>query len=140
MRCVLPLLLLSLTGFVPAPVVKPGPVKGDLKSLQGEWVLDYTILDSGTKARESPAPVWTIAGEHLLATDGSIRSEYTLRLGPSSSPPSIDLISFPGSEPRKGRYRLSGDTLTVSFGDKRPADLSGRLPSDGARVFKRKKH
>jgi hypothetical protein len=57
MRRVLPLIVLVLLGFAPAPFPKPDPSKEDLRKMQGKWFWIYTVKD-GNRKNEMQETIW----------------------------------------------------------------------------------
>jgi uncharacterized protein (TIGR03067 family) len=118
--------LMSL-GLAPSPF--PHPIRGDLKRLQGTWVMVAAQNDPGKVAAEvfnEPIPglTWTIAGDSLLAsTDPGIK--FRISLDVQATPKR--LVATPphpifGVDRVQWIYRLQGDVLTVCF------DPGGRSP------------
>jgi uncharacterized protein (TIGR03067 family) len=141
-RCLPPVVVALLAvAFAPAPFPRrrgSGSADDDLKALQGSWVFDHS-LENGKRVRGGQRTVWRIEGDRLTTSlDGKERSRCYLTLHGGTPPRCIDLRARrTDAEPAPGRYRLLGDTFTVSFGQTRPRDLSGLCPSNGLWVFKR---
>jgi uncharacterized protein (TIGR03067 family) len=125
-------------GFAPVPFIDPG--KADLKKMQGSWVLTHAHKD-GVREEVTQGAVWTIQDDCLTTTlDGMPGSTLFIKLDGTTTPRSIDLRNNrEDDKAASGRYRVEDDTLTVSLGEKRPSDLSGKGPCNGVWVFKRKK-
>jgi uncharacterized protein (TIGR03067 family) len=138
MRRVLLLLAVVLLGFAPVPF--SDPEKADLKKMQGSWILASAHKD-GVREEVKQEAVWTIKDDCLTTTlDGVPGSTLFIKLDGTTAPRSIDLRDDRGNDKAAlGRYRVEDDTLTVSLGEKRPPDLSGKGPCNGVWVFKRKK-
>jgi uncharacterized protein (TIGR03067 family) len=141
-RCLPPVVIALLAvAFAPAPFPRrpaSGSTADDLEALQGAWVFDHS-LENGKRIPGGRKPVWRIEGDRLTTSlDGKEQSRCYLTLHGSTSPRCIDLRARrTDTDPAPGRYRLMGNTLTVSFGQTRPRDLSGFGPSNGVWVFKR---
>ncbi|HTU22198.1 MAG TPA: TIGR03067 domain-containing protein [Gemmataceae bacterium] len=137
MRCVLPFVLLSL-GFAPAPVPKPKAAEEDLKRMQGSWVLIFIVQD-GERENIKGKVTWEIKGNRVSTTteDGKAYPPFFMALDANSTPRAIDIRDSPRESPRLlGRYSVDRNTLKVSIGEKRPADLSGNNAEFGVWVFK----
>jgi uncharacterized protein (TIGR03067 family) len=139
MRCVLPFVLLSL-GFAPAPVPKPKAAEQDMKRMQGSWVLAFIVKDGEREDMEEKV-TWEIKGNRVSSMeDGKELHPFFIALDAKPTPRTIDIRDSQRESPRLlGRYSVDGDTLKVSIGEKRPADLSGNNAEFGVWVFKRQK-
>jgi uncharacterized protein (TIGR03067 family) len=138
MRRLLPLLAVLSLAFAPLP--RPSAVKEDLARLQGAWVLMYSVKNR-LREDQSQQAVWLFEGSRVTATlDGKPGSTFDVVLHGKASPRSFDVLTTEKGKPVVlGRYAVDGDTLWVSLGDPRPADLSGDGTSNGVWVFHRKK-
>jgi uncharacterized protein (TIGR03067 family) len=142
MRRVVPIVVVLSLGFAPAPVYRerPGSRVDDLKAMQGEWVLAYAHRN-GAREGVTQEVVWAVRGDRIITTlDGRKGSTSFFELDGRTTPRSIDLRDgreAAGVAP--GRYSVDRDTLKISIGAKRPADLSGGGTPTGVWVFHRKK-
>jgi uncharacterized protein (TIGR03067 family) len=124
--CVLPAL-----GFAPAPLPRPsrGPAQGDLKKLQGEWVI-VEDRRGGRKIDGAPdARLLSISRDcWTFSSDGRVDSRWKARLDPSATPRTVDLIAVDGEGIDRvlALYRFEGDTLYIAYdngGDNRPTNF-----------------
>ena len=140
MRRFLCLLSVVSLAFAPAPVYKPNPAKEALEDIQGAWVMEYDVTN-GVRTKASQVVVWRIEGNRLSASlNGKAASVLSIALDTRTTPRSFDLRDTKENGGRAlGRYRLTGDVLEVSFGQQRPAGLSGDHPTNGVSFFRRKK-
>lgn len=115
-----PLLLLSC-GLAPVPFPKPPkamPADADQAALQGRW-----LETNGSRV------VYLFEGKKVTVTQsGSLCSKWLMTLGPTTVPKTMGLAGIEGSRGSSipYKYRLEGDTLTLTLG------------SD-ARVFRRQR-
>lgn len=139
-RCLLPLLAAASLAFAPVPRPKPDPTREDRERMQGAWVLAYAHRN-GVREEVTQEAVWVIDGGRLQTSlDGKPGSTCSIKLDGRTRPGSIDMTDGrPGAGTALGRYRVDGDTLTVSMGESRPTDLSGLGPCNGVWVFKRRR-
>lgn len=140
MRRLGPLVVVLLVGFAPVPPYRPKAGELDLAQIQGTWVLDHAHKN-GVREEVTQKAVWVIKGDCLTTTlDGKPGSTNYLKLNARTTPGSLDLRSARDAATAvPGRYRVDGDTLTVSMGAERPADLSGMGPCSGVWVMRRVK-
>jgi uncharacterized protein (TIGR03067 family) len=140
LRTAVPLLTALCVAFAPLPFPGADTSKADLERMQGAWVLAYAH-QKGVREEVTQESVWVIKGDRLTTSlDGKPGSVCTIRLDGRTRPGSIDLADSRakfGTAP--GRYRVDGDTLSVSMGETRPRDLSGNGPCNGVWVMKRRK-
>jgi uncharacterized protein (TIGR03067 family) len=124
MHRVLPLLGVLCLSFAPAP--EPN----DLQQLQGEWVPVSSVLEGGTVTIEPDKDILVFKGRRLsFVSRGTASARWTVILGPSRKPKTIDLRGDDPTDSVLGIYRLEGDTLTICNGNSdgaRPADFVGR--------------
>ena len=105
----------------------------DLAALKGDWKVADSLqaglggflkpFQKGGKATDAVR----VEGDKLRFLLGKdTLSEFRVKLDPSKSPPTIDLVS--GKDTYLGIYELKGDTfrLCVVEGKKRPTDLTGK--------------
>jgi len=141
-RHVFPLLAVLSLAFAPVPLPRHDPGPDDLKLMQGEWELNHSLKDGVRTPPVRPA-FWNIKGDRLISSV-YVRKGCLSRivLDGRTTPRSIDLChTGDNDDPMQGRYRLEKDTLRVSFGEKRPPDLTDLTGgSDAVWVFKRVKH
>jgi uncharacterized protein (TIGR03067 family) len=97
------------------------PTKTDRARLEGTWVLVGWEMDGKVRSAKSldrNPRTWVIRGGRLSIlreADGgrTIDKEvYTLRLKPSETPPTMDIV-FPDGRANHAIYSLQGDELTV---------------------------
>jgi uncharacterized protein (TIGR03067 family) len=140
MRCVMPLIAVVSLALAPAPF--PKPLSGDMKQLQGEWVMVSIVL-SGEVGHIKPGQVTAIFKGNQLSylRDGVVTTRWTVILDATQKQKAMDLR---GDKPKNvllGICRLEGDVLTFSCDDVgtgiRPRDFTGRNRS--TEVLKRKK-
>ena len=104
-----------------------------LAALKGDWKV-ADALQAGTGDFLKPftkggkaADAARVEGDKLLFLQGKDQlSEFQVKLDPSKSPPTIDLVS--GKDTYLGIYELKGDTFRVCLvqGKERPTDLTGK--------------
>src|SRR4051794_21835007 len=115
-----PLLTALTLWSAPLPFPGPGPARGDLKALQGAWVLAYSV-SKGVREGVTQEAVWLIEGVRVTTSlDGKPQEVFSLSLDARTRPRTLRLRNWPGPGPGQttpGRYRLAGDTLTVRMGD-----------------------
>jgi uncharacterized protein (TIGR03067 family) len=151
------LLLLTATlstGFAPAPF--PKPTSGDLREMQGTWMVvqERQHLTRHYRAgARTPAvtqviytvrgKVVSIVGKRLTWRVGeTTRTMEIVQLDLRKTPKQID---FTDPDTRKrflGIYRLEGDKLTLCYAPAaagRPSQLGGDRRSDLVMVLQRKK-
>ena len=121
----------------------------DLAALKGDWKVADSLqaglggflkpFQKGGKATDAVR----VEGDKLRFLLGKdTLSEFRVKLDPSKSPPTIDLVS--GKKTYLGIYELKGDTFRLCLveGKKRPTDLTGtkeRTESVVALTLKRSK-
>jgi uncharacterized protein (TIGR03067 family) len=142
MSHVLPLLAVLCLAFAPAPVPRHWcDAAGEIRKLQGTWVLEREDLD-GKQTEEVPAKIeWLIEGEsvrNLVRGQELYRTTFRVSAG---HPMAFDLMERDGSVASRGIYALEGDKLTIAFaleGGSRPRDFR---PAEGkvVRVYHRVK-
>jgi uncharacterized protein (TIGR03067 family) len=142
--------LAGLTAFAPAPRprARPGPVRIDLKQLEGRWVLLWKEVgqDGGPPVRDTDQLEAEIsAGRYTPIRRGAMgRGAVTtqIALGSERSPCWFDLMYAGGSCGSKGVCSLEGDTLKICYviGDgQRPKSLTPSRRVEKLLVFQRKK-
>jgi uncharacterized protein (TIGR03067 family) len=136
---VLSLGLATSAGAAPRPLPKlEGDAKAELKKLQGVWFLTSATSRGVEVVSEREV---TIAGDKLLWRKGEkVVHVMTIRLGRGPKHWTIDLKGTDpeDDEPRRGIYRLWGDTLTICDdepGEARPKAFDGE--KHALWVFKR---
>jgi uncharacterized protein (TIGR03067 family) len=150
MRRALPLFALASLAFAPAPF--PKPIQGDLKQLQGSWVLVSAQNDpteEWAKSFNEPPPVvtWAIAGENLVSSE-SPRLRCWITLDVRATPKRLfiwlsqPLPKFFGTERFSAIYRLERNLLTVCY-DREGRNPPSAFPEPAAkrlvlRIFNRK--
>src|SRR5262245_22388800 len=104
---------------IPKPKATPGPVKEELKRLEGEWRWASLSNWQGKMVGEEPGVVraWTFKGDRVayLDDDGAT-GHYAVTLHPSKSPAAMDLKGHCEGELHLCVYKLDGDTLTLALG------------------------
>jgi uncharacterized protein (TIGR03067 family) len=119
----------GLIAAAAAGATKPGD---DLAALKGSWKVADSLqagrgdflkpFQKGGKATDAVR----VEGDKLQFLLGKeTLSEFSVKLDPSKSPPTIDLVS--GKDTYLGIYELKGDTLRLCLveGKKRPTDIKG---------------
>jgi uncharacterized protein (TIGR03067 family) len=142
-RLVVLLAAVLSVAFVPLPRPKArSTVERELKGLGGEW--EYvSVTQDGVRVDVSPGQSELFKGDQLsLLSGGEVTIRWTVAVDPSKKPKAMDLRGVPGVTVLCA-YALSGDTLTVAYGDRkavkgRPADLKPRK-GIWVQVLKRKK-
>jgi uncharacterized protein (TIGR03067 family) len=119
-------------GIVAAAAVAADEPGDDLAALKGDWKVAQA-LQGGSGAFLKPfskggkaADAVQVEGDKLRFLLGKDKlSEFSVKLDPSKSPPTIDLVS--GKDTYLGIYELKGDTLRLCFveGKERPTDIKG---------------
>jgi uncharacterized protein (TIGR03067 family) len=146
MRRVLLLVAVLPLGFAPVPKPKPGPLEGDLKALQGEWVLSRRAsfgewTDGGATA--------VVAGDRITFRDGTGPNEWKIKLGADKEVKTCDLEAVNVADVKKGTieagmYTLDRGAFTlcryaVDVGRLNPRVIDGRNPVLIVEVYKRKR-
>jgi len=142
MRHVLPLLVLMLLAFAPAPQprAKPDTTAADLKTLQGVWLQVSSTTDVRSVAT-SEITVSIEGTQMRFAFDGRPTMAWSFTLDGRPTLPCLDReeIRFPANGILRGIYRLDGDTLTLhSRRGVRPDNFSGKGEGVIVQVFRRK--
>ncbi len=120
------------TATTPAPATAPVPatplpspansaieVTGDLKTLQGDWHVVEIQSDPPAPlgaTDEAKKMAFTLTGNEMTVWKSKGRVAYTIKLGPTQNPKTIDVIPQTGQEPGLtllGIYSLEGETLNV---------------------------
>jgi uncharacterized protein (TIGR03067 family) len=129
MRVVMLLVLSGMTlslSAAPAPLPKPKRAEGDLRQIQGEWVL--------VEEEDKPADrqlTLSITGNRIHIRKGARDEgeEFSFTLDPRKLPKEIDL-HVEGTTILRGIYRLSGEVFVLCYHTKlrlvniRPTDFS----------------
>src|SRR6476620_10315685 len=88
-----------------------------LDSLEGVWEVMSVVSDGVTlplEAIQGGKAVFAAQKMTLISPDGKERTEYAIRLDPSTNPKTIDITSMAGSfkgETGRGIYELRGNML-----------------------------
>jgi uncharacterized protein (TIGR03067 family) len=142
----MPLLLVVATlaaGFAPAPSPRSARVTGDLKEMQGAWVLVTITGEGGQTIEKAGALRLVIEGDRAKNYRGELSSEYALTLDASKSPkryvfkPAGKATTEPVS---RGIYSLGGGTLkfcTDGPGEAPPQAFDGPRAGTFLYVYKR---
>jgi uncharacterized protein (TIGR03067 family) len=124
------------------PLAGADPAAADLQQMQGDWVA-AVLIANGDQAPESDlaALKLNIKGKEFSADVPDGQQQGTLKLDPSTTPKSMDLITQSGDEV-PGIYDLAGGTFRVAYapnGGSRPTQFKS-ADSSGVTVitFKRK--
>jgi uncharacterized protein (TIGR03067 family) len=129
----------------PVPKPKARPLEGDLKALQGEWVLSRRASfgewnDGGATA--------VVAGDRITFRDGTGPNEWKIKLGTDQKLKTCDLEAVDVADVKKGTiepfiYTLEGGAFTLCRSNDgirlRPKIFDGRNPVLLVEVYKRKK-
>jgi uncharacterized protein (TIGR03067 family) len=112
-----------------------GPTAGDLKRLQGAWVLESLELNGKAVAidslkidRKPLAPRLTVKGERYTLALADKPFAMACWLDPGHTPKWINLTVLEGPDKGKvfqGIYKLEGDRFTIC----RPLDSTQRRPT-----------
>src|SRR4051794_2429524 len=124
-------LLVLLSGGLP-----PGAQPADLEALQGEWVLVAESLNGSPIRPPRGSYAVVFKGNRSTVRAGKeVTSRWEVTLDPTTEPMRMD-------EKADGKslveiYRLTGDTLTIAFGNhwndpRRPTDFE---PRDGVGIY-----
>jgi uncharacterized protein (TIGR03067 family) len=108
-----------------APGLKDPPK--DPPGLVGTWEV-ATFRANGREKPQAVTYEWqfTADGHWLIRTDGKNRpGESRYSADPKADSPTIDFDAGPGTSPRRGIYRVDGDTLTVCIGSSGPNRPTG---------------
>lgn len=114
----------------------------DKKQLQGTWMV--VSFQSGTKEvpeEQAKMMTLTIKDDTFTLGDGKKEEKGMVKLDPSKTPKSMDLIVKDGKETALFIYALDGDTLKLCWrkpGGERPKEFAAK-DTDGYMVLKRKK-
>jgi uncharacterized protein (TIGR03067 family) len=130
MRVVMLLVLSGMTlslSAAPAPLPKPKRAEGDLRQIQGEWVL----VEEGDKKVSDGQLTLSITGNRIRVRKGARDEgeEFSFTLDPRKFPKEIDL-HVEGTTILRGIYRLSGEVFVLCCHAKprleniRPTDFS----------------
>jgi uncharacterized protein (TIGR03067 family) len=145
MRCFLLLAVLVSLAFAPAPLPRRENLPGDLKQLQGEWILvrrsRFGQWEDGDRGRTA------VIGDRVrIRFLHAEHGEWTIRLDPAKQPKTFDLEAVGTIERviEPGIYRLEGDTFTTSrlcvdMGGLRPAVFDASNPVLIVEVYQRAK-
>jgi uncharacterized protein (TIGR03067 family) len=128
-------------GFAPAPLPRPPGRTGELKKMQGTWVMVRRCC-GGRDLSVAGAPRLVVAGDRLTWLSPASPSEWVVTLYPARKPRALDLkgrTGFARGGTGEAVYALEGDTLTLSYfnGRPRPTDLTGKAPGQWLMVYKR---
>jgi uncharacterized protein (TIGR03067 family) len=145
MKCIL--LMLAFVA-VTAGAAKPAiTVLDDMEALQGTWTFLSLEVD-GAKIPEAmlSGSNILIKGDTFKSISGGIAYEGTIRIGPSKTPKTLDMIFSSGPETGKtapGIYEISRDNLKIclSLGaSSRPTEFATKPGSGHAlELLKREK-
>jgi uncharacterized protein (TIGR03067 family) len=95
-----------------------GPSKSELDKYQGTWVLvaeefEGEAIPAGKMADRS----YTIRGDKLLYNSNGKARSATVKLDPSKTPKTYDLVRDDGLRSLRGIYAWDGDTIKVCSAD-----------------------
>jgi uncharacterized protein (TIGR03067 family) len=98
--------------------------EGDLKALQGTWVIGRATLAGRDHTDDFKGMKLTVGGEKYSVGFGAVNDNGTLKLDAAKQPPHIDLTTRPDG-PFKGRtlpgiYELKGDTIVLCLNSEKP--------------------
>jgi uncharacterized protein (TIGR03067 family) len=116
-------LALGLLYFV-APALLAAEPEGDLKALQGTWVLESATLAGRDHTDDFKTMKLTVSGDKYTVGFGDIGESGTVKLDPDKTPKQIDLTTQPGG-PFKGRalpgiYELKDGTVVLCLNSEMP--------------------
>jgi uncharacterized protein (TIGR03067 family) len=146
-KCLLLLVVavIGAGGFAPAPFPRPRRSAEDPKQIQGEWVLERHEIEG----RDQTTVRWqmVIEGNRLTYRNGGqIISDWTISLGPSRNPKTMDSrpngnLGPNGAASHLGIYKVEGDTLTVCCqpAPARPAVFESKGKGCNLMIFRRAK-
>jgi uncharacterized protein (TIGR03067 family) len=139
------LLLLAVVSPLGADPQKGSDAKGDLKALQGVWLMTAVESD-GTKVTPNDAKLVVKDNTYTLKV-GTTLQEGTVTIDPGKNPKSMDWAVTSGPDKGltyRGIYKFVDDELLVCFPKdtkaERPTEISGNAGNGQTlTVLKRKK-
>jgi uncharacterized protein (TIGR03067 family) len=98
--------------------------EGDLKALQGAWVIEEATLAGRDHKADFKGMKLTVTGEKYTVTINDITQNGTIKLDSTKTPKQIDLSTNQGL-PFKGRnlpgvYELKGETVVLCLNAEMP--------------------
>jgi uncharacterized protein (TIGR03067 family) len=95
-----------------------GPSDSELDRYQGTWVLVAEEFEGKTiSAGEMADLSYTIRGDRLFYTSNGEARSARVRLAPSKSPKTYDLVRDDGLRSLEGIYAWDGDTIKICSAD-----------------------
>jgi uncharacterized protein (TIGR03067 family) len=117
-------LLVTLALAVGAPALKPGPTAPAAPTLVGEWAVASWVADGQPEPCAGRTLTFVAGGAFVAHQDGEHQGAGTYTCDPKKGPAEVDMAEDGLDGPRKGIWKLDGDTLTLCV----CGDLKGGRP------------
>jgi uncharacterized protein (TIGR03067 family) len=107
-----------------APAVLAAEPEGDLKALQGTWLIEAATLAGRDHTDDFKGMKLTVTGEKYVVGFGEVNDSGTIKLDASKKPCHIDLTTREDG-PFKGRtlvgiYEFKGETVVLCLNPDKP--------------------